>query len=134
MTAHLPARIDALPHSVIDIAEALGLRVVLGLMQNFGGQDLKFPKNPSPDHPIILALGETDGFALCQFMSGQQMYVPHGRGIRSIRSEVARLQARGMDRKAIAQLLRVSHRHVRRMANSAQDAAADDLQGDLFKE
>jgi hypothetical protein len=127
---HDPKAFDALPHSVIDIAEALGLRVALGLMQNFGGLDVKFPTKPPSDHPIILALGESDGIALCHYLSGQQMYVPHGRGIRSIKGEVQRLEAKGLDRKAIAKLLGVSQRHVRRVANAAQDSR----QGDLFSE
>ncbi len=127
MTSHLPARLDDLPASLVDVAEVLGLRVALLMIQNFGGQEVKFPVAPKPDHPVIKALGETDGLALCQYLGGQMIYVPHNRPRRSIRGDVARLEAGGMDRGAIARMLGVSQRHVRRMANSDADPRQPDL-------
>lgn len=124
----LPARIDDLPMSMVDVAETLGLRVVLALMQHFGGHDLRFPVRPGADHPVIKALGETDGFALCRFLDGAKVYVPHARRPRSILADVRRMEADGLDRGAIARALGVSQRHVRRMSNR-QD---DDRQPDLF--
>lgn len=130
MTAQLPTRIEALPMSLVDVAETLGMRVALALIQHFGGLEVKFPVNPKPDHAVILALGETDGLALCQFLSGAQIYVPHARPAKSVRADVMRMEARGMDRASIARALGVSTRHVRRVANRRDD----DRQPDLFSE
>ena len=69
----LPARIDDLPASLVDVAETLGLQVALSLIQNFGGLEVKFPARPRADHPVIKALGEEDGYALCEFLGGQQI-------------------------------------------------------------
>lgn len=130
MTFHAPVKLDDMPLSIIELAETLGMRVALALIQNFGGLEVKFPVAPKPDHPVILALGETDGLALCKYMGGGQMYVPHARPARSVRKDVARMEARGMDRNAIARALGVSTRHVRRVANQSADAR----QGVLFPE
>lgn len=126
MTNKLPARIDDLPTSLIDVAEILGLRVALGLIQSFGGQEIKFPTRPRQDHPVIKALGEADGIALCKLMGGQQVYVPLARAS-STRSDILALEARGMDRATIARTLGISQRHVRRMANRRSDPRQDDL-------
>lgn len=123
----LPASIDALPLSMVDVAETLGLRVALALIQNFGGQDVKWPVNPKPDHPVIKALGETDGRAVCSFLGGGPMYIPHMRR-KSIAADVAALEGQGLDRATIARALGVSTRHVRRVANRN----ADPRQADLF--
>jgi hypothetical protein len=118
----------ALPESLLDLAETLGVRVALKLMQEFGGQDLRIPKNPKPDHPIIKALGEEDGRAVCHFMTDQSIYVPHARaGAR--RHSVQELSATGRSRAEIARMLGLSTRHVRRLAK-----ASDPRQDDLFSE
>jgi Mor family transcriptional regulator len=127
--SHLPARIEGLPASLIDVAETLGVGVAVKLMQAFGGQEVKFPKAPGPDHPIIKALGEADGRALCDFLSGSLIYVPHGRARRSVRPEVLDLAAKGHDRREIARMLGISTRHVRRAANRADKGTR---QPDLF--
>lgn len=119
---------SGLPASLVDVAETLGLGVALALIQNFGGQDVKWPVNPRPDHPVIKALGEATGRAVCEYMGGQPLYVPHARPTRSAKGEIAELEARGMDRAAIARALGISMRHVRRMANRTGD---DDRQGAL---
>ena len=93
MNDNLPARISDLPSSLVDVAETLGQRVALALVQHFGGLEVKFPVRPRPDHPVIKALGETDGYALCAFLGGQQIYVPHIRPARSVRDQVLHLRA-----------------------------------------
>lgn len=115
-----------LPESMIDVAEALGLRIALRLMQEFGGRELRIPKSARPDHPLSKALGETDAAALCQFMGDQVVYIPHGRAA-GRRQAVQELEARGRTRGEIARLLGLSERHVRRISN-----ADDDGQSDLF--
>lgn len=62
--SHMPVRTEGLPASLIDLAETLGLGVALKLIQAFGGQEVKFPRHPGAEHPVIKALGETDGLSL----------------------------------------------------------------------
>lgn len=127
MNERLPARLNDIPASLIDVAETLGPRVAVALIDHFGGLEVKLPRRPRSDHPIIKALGETDGTALCEFLGGQSIYVPHNRA-GSRRAEILAMEAAGFDRAAIARRLQLSQRHVRRIANG-QD---DDRQGDLF--
>lgn len=119
--SHLPPARRELPASLLDVAEALGLRVALGLMQHFGGRDVKFPRDPAPDHEVVKALGEADAKAVCAFLSGQQVYVPHNRARRSYRPAVLDMQRRGMSRVEIARALGLSERHVRWLANRPAD-------------
>jgi len=125
----LPARTENLPMSLVDVAETLGMGAAMALMQAFGGQEIKFPKNPGPDHPIIKALGETDGHAVCRFLAGCLIYVPHGRTRRSARQDILALEAKGLGRREIARILGLSQRHVRRAANQP---SSDPAQRDLF--
>lgn len=127
MNRQLPARVDDLPTSLVDVAETLGLRVALSLMEHFGGLEIAFPMKPRPDHPIIKALGATDGHALCHFLGGQSIYVPR-RLNSTVAVDVQRLEAQGLDRATIARKLGISQRHVRRVANRSRD----DRQADLF--
>ncbi|GAA0311592.1 MULTISPECIES: helix-turn-helix domain-containing protein [Rhodovulum] len=124
-----PASTDGLPESLIDVAETLGLRVALRLIEVCGGQEVKFPKSPPPDHPIIKALGEEDGFALCRFLGGGMIYVPHARA-RAVRHQVGALEGQGLSRAQIARRLGISQRHVRRVANGRTARNPD--QPDLF--
>lgn len=127
-TRRLPQDLDDLPASLVELAEVLGFRVAVKLMQHFGGQEIKFPKFPGPDHPVIRALGETDGHALCSYLGGAAIYVPHSpRG--TTRRDVMALEAAGHDRRAIARRLGISQRHVRRTARTRSHR---DDQGDLF--
>lgn len=128
MTGNPPARIDDLPASLIDVAEILGMRVALALISEFGGREVKFPAHPRPDHPVIKALGEKDGLAICSLLRGQQVYVPHARAA-STRADIVSLEKRGLDRAAIARKLGISQRHVRRVANHHR---SDPRQSGLF--
>ncbi len=131
MSGNLPIPVDGLPKSLVDVAESLGVRVALKLIAEFGGLEMKFPKKPSADHPIILALGESDGYALCEFMSGCATYVPHARSGTKAR-DVRRLVQQGMDRNKVAQELKISVRHVRRIVNKADFVDFNQLE--LFDE
>lgn len=117
----LPARLEDLPRSLIDVAETLGMGVAVKLMQIYGGQEVKFPTAPGTDHPVIKAMGEKDGLALCHFLGGILIYVPHGRARKSSRADILKLEAAGHDRREIARLLGLSQRHVRRQANQEPD-------------
>lgn len=119
-----------LPLSIIDMVETLdefhgagtGMRVALKLVQAFGGRDVKFPKTPAANHPVVTALGMDDAALLCQHLSGNQIYVPHGRAARSQKAAVLALEAAGRDRAAIAAALGISERHVRRLAHQSDPA------------
>lgn len=113
--------IAGLPVSLRDVAETLGLPIVLKLIEHFGGAEIKFPKWPAEDHPVLQTLGKEDGKALCDFLSGGFIYVPHAKARKSIRVDVLALQEQGKERREIARLLGVSQRHVRRMANKSHD-------------
>ena len=128
MNENLPARLEDLPVSLVDVAETLGLPAAVTLIRHFGGQEVKFPTRPHDDHPIIKALGGEIGYALCKFLGGQMIYVPLARPQR-LRAEVLRLQAAGHDRARIARMLGISQRHVRRIAN---DHHSDPRQPGLF--
>lgn len=119
--------VKEIPSSLSDVAETLGLEVALKLIAHFGGQEVKFPKRPRDDHPIIAALGKEAGYALCDFMSGGMVYVPHTRARRSIRLDVLALEQSGKERAEIARILGVSQRHVRRMANKSCNPDQYDL-------
>ncbi len=111
-----PDKFELLPGSLVDLAETLGLRVALALIQHFGGLDLRIPKSPGPDHPILKALGEADGRAVCRFLGGAMVYIP--RGGQGGRWRQARdLADKGMTRGEIARALGLSQRHVRRLTN-----------------
>lgn len=112
--------LEGLPASLVDVAETLGLRVALALIQHFGGREMRFPKNPGPDHPVLIALGETDGRALCMFLADMTMYVPHARPAANRRS-AADLARKGKTKGDIARLLGLSQRHVRRLTNGTTD-------------
>lgn len=114
-----------LPLSIIDMVETLdefhgagtGLRVALKLIANYGGRDIKFPNVPSDDHPVVSALGMDDARALCQFLGGKQIYVPHNRPRKSYRDAVRAMQDEGRNRAEIALALGLSERYIRMIAN-----------------
>lgn len=116
---------DAVPSSLIDVAETLGLPIAFKLIEHYGGTEIKFPKHPAADHHVLQALGKDDGLALCNFLSGGLIYIPHMRVRRSARADVLSLQEQGRSRREIALLLGISQRHVRRMANREPSAQLD---------
>lgn len=116
-----PSLERGLPASLIDVAETLGARIAIKLMQAYGGQEIKFPKRPHDAHPVLVALGREDGLRLCEFLSGGLIYVPHGRARPSAVQDVLTLQAEGRGRAEIARMLGISQRHVRRVANRPAD-------------
>lgn len=106
-----------LPESLQDLADTLGVGIALKLIAHFGGTERKFPKFPADDHPIIVALGKDDGKAVCDYLGGDFIYIPHGRPRRSVRSDVLELVRQGKSRSEIARMLGISQRWVREVAN-----------------
>ncbi|SCX30568.1 Mor transcription activator family protein [Agrobacterium sp. DSM 25558] len=106
-----------LPESLQDVADMIGISVALKLVAHFGGTEIKFPKKPADDHPILVALGKEDGKAVCELLAGDFIYIPHGRPRRSVRADVLELERQGKSRAVIARLLGISQRWVREVAN-----------------
>ena len=129
MSDNLPARIDDLPPSLADIAETLGMRIAVGLIEHFGGLDIKFPQEPPADHPVVKALGAKDALALCQFLGGGAMYVPRGRKTGTRRADVLALHRQGLREGDIARRLQISGRYVRMLLSDAGDYRQADLFG-----
>lgn len=115
---------DGLPESLVDLAEALGLRIALVFMREFGGREIRIPKKPGLEHPVLQALGEKDGRALCHYLADQTIYVPHCHATGRRRS-VLDMIASGKTQGSIARQLKLSERHVRRIANSAPSDTPD---------
>jgi len=82
MTSFPRTALDHVPPSLVDVAETVGLSAAIKLMQHYGGQEVQFPRLPRRNHEVISVLGEEDAYALCHFLSGQRIYVPHGRARR----------------------------------------------------
>lgn len=119
----------SLPESIEMIAETIGVRLALKLVQTFGGLEVSFPARPHDTHPVIIALGKEDGYAICDYMAGSAMSVPHCKPPRNAKAAIAKLEAEGLSRAEIARRLGLTQRHVRRMANSPPST-----QMDLFSE
>ncbi|QQM29066.1 hypothetical protein JET14_12025 [Martelella lutilitoris] len=113
----LPDRRETLPQSIEEIADTIGVRLALKLVQTFGGQEVKFPVKPHDRHPVILALGKEDGLRICDYMGGQRFSVPHCRPRRNAKADIERLEAQGLTRGQIARRLGLTERWVRKMAN-----------------
>lgn len=118
-----------LPASVEDIAETIGVRLALKIVQAFGGLEVSFPRRPDDGHPVIIALGRRDGYEICKYMGGSTVSVPHCRPPRNARAQIARLEAEGLSRGEIARRLGLTQRWVRKLAN-----APPARQLDLFDE
>lgn len=80
--------------------------------------EIKFPVRLHDEHRVIQALGKEDGYAICKYMGGSFVSVPHCRPPRNAKAAIAKLEAEGLSRGEIARRLGLTQRHVRRMANA----------------
>ena len=117
MTKNLPISMDAVPQSLLDIAEAFGMEVVQKLIEYFGGTDVKFPKHPADDHKVLKVLGVEEGRKLCFFLSGQKFYVPSNKNNGGKRRRAEALLAQNSTMDEVARELLVSTRQLRRIVN-----------------
>ena len=106
-----------LPASIRDIAEALGLEIVIKLVQHFGGVELRIPHKLHADHKLMV-LGEEDAQALCAFCPEDTILVPISLNPRVTVARIRELEGRGLKRWQIARELGVTQRHIRRKANA----------------
>ena len=120
--------VEELPVSIQDIAEALGMKIVVKLVEHFGGVELRIPHNLKPDHKLMV-LGREDAEALCNFCPEDTILVPVCLDKKRLKKQVHDLEQRGLKRWEIARQLRISQRHVRRLANAK---SKDTRQIDMF--
>lgn len=120
--------IDDLPKGIRDIAEVLGLGLTARLVAHFGGVELRIPQKLHPEHKLM-ALGEEDARALCEFCPGDTILVPVSLDRQRLAARVRELEGHGLKRWQIARKLGISQRHVRRLANGSPP---DNRQGSLF--
>lgn len=106
-----------IPASMEDVVDVFGLGVAIQLMSLYGGRDVLFPKKLREGHLWYTVFGADIAEKLCHHLSGQKMYVPRG-GARQTLREIKELEKRGKKRHEIARTLRISERHVRRLAGS----------------
>ena len=121
--------INTLPASMQGIADTLGLGVVLALVDNFPGLELRVPHRLRDNHQLM-ALGQVQAEMLCAHYGGDTIHVPLTLDRSRLKRQVDDLQAKGLKRQEIAKELGITQRHVRRLAN--RDDPPDDRQFDLF--
>lgn len=118
-----------IPTSLADVAEVCGNRAALALLAHFEGLDLYFPHNPTPDHPIIKALGEKDGQAVCHHLAGETVTIPL-RSAQKRKARIRELHHAGYSTARIAREMKMTQRWVRMVVRTLPDAR----QGGLFGE
>lgn len=109
----MPDTSSPIPLSLADVEAQFGQSVALQLMQLFGGLDVRFSKTPKPE--MVQVMGMELAQEVCDFLRGQQFYVPHGR-VGQRHQEVKQLQAKDLPQGEIARQLGLSVRHVRRLS------------------
>lgn len=124
------AHIGAIPASMQDIADVFGLSMVIALVHNFAGLELRIPHRLKDDHQLM-KLGRDNAEALCDYCPGDTIHVPITLDRSRLKRQVDDLQAKGFKRQEIAQELGITQRHVRRLANREDP---DDRQFDLFSD
>ena len=122
---------DALPASMQDIADAFGLGMVIALVDNFGGLELRIPHRLTDDHKLMV-LGRIQAEMLCDTYAGDTIHVPLTLDRKRLKRQVDDLQAKGFKRQEIARELGITQRHVRRLANA--EPPPDDRQLDMFSD
>lgn len=109
--------IEALPKSIRDIAETLGMTIVFQLVEHFGGVELRIPHSLKPDH-MLMVLGEEHAKMLCRYCPEDTIHVPMSLFGKRLKKQIDALEERGFKRWQIARELNISQRHVRRLANT----------------
>lgn len=117
-----------LPVSMQEIAELIGVKNAIALMDNIGGLEKYYiPKNPKIEHELAKIIGLDNLVKLSEQFGGDEISFPKGsfRDLKKSRIFDAKGSAR-----AIAKRLGVTQRYVRKVRN----LNANDNQGDLFSE
>lgn len=121
---------SSLPVSVRELAETLGLGIVIKLVEHFGGVELRIPHKLSANHKLM-KLGLEHAEALCEYCPEDTILVPVSLDRKRLKSRVNLLADKGLKRWEIALELGITQRHVRRLANGA---TANTNQIDMFED
>ena len=116
-----------MPKSVAEMTDVLGLRLVVKLVEHFGGVELKIPRTLHEGHPLMI-LGQEDAGALCEYAGSDTILVPVSLMTGQRGELIAKLEKMGFTRWQIAREIGICQRHVRRLANGNKN----DRQGELF--
>lgn len=111
---------SGLPASIRDIAETLGLEIVIKLVEHFGGVELRIPHKLHDKHKLMV-LGLDHAQALCEYCPEDTILVPVSLTARPNTKTVQQLEDQGLKRWEIARELGITQRHVRRLANSSYE-------------
>ncbi len=109
---------QALGPTLAEVADATSIMVALKLSEHLGGRHVQVPKVPSPQSPLVKAVGSEAAVAICERLAGGWLYVPIRPGER-VRIRVMR--AAGIPVCQIARHLNCSERHVYRVLAEADD-------------
>lgn len=126
------ADIDSLPKSLRDLAEEHGLRLVLRLIQEFGGVGVKVPKECGQHTELVRKLGADDANLVISMCAGQKIEVPRSAlNQKSKMDHILSLAARRWRHTDIAREVGCTDRWVRWViANNS--AKPDKRQIDMF--
>jgi len=92
----------SLPASMQDIADTFGLGMVISLVDQFGGLELRIPKTLSDDHQLM-KLGRLQAQMLCDYCGGgETIHVPLTLDRKRLKRQVDDLEAKGWKRQKIA--------------------------------
>lgn len=111
---------SGLPASVRDIAETLGLEIVIKLVEHFGGVELRIPHKLHDSHKLMV-MGIDHATQLCEYCPEDTIFVPVSLNARPNTRTVQQLEDQGLKRWEIARELGITQRHVRRLANSSYE-------------
>ena len=83
-------------------------------MRIFAGERVYIPSDIYPDHPLVKAIGLKLAQELCKFFGGIQYEIPNTVHHLDRRRKAQKLARDGFSNQAIAKILHVSRRTVRR--------------------
>lgn len=99
-----------------ELLDTLGRETFDKLRECFGGSEIKPPKHPADDHPIVIALGREEAEFFCEEFGGIRLYVPKAGDCFEARDEfIRRAIGNGIRRTEIARSLDISERQLRRI-------------------
>ena len=133
---------DALPHSLAEIIDAIGIGATLKLVEAFGGIRVYVPSADTlrssqhlarDGHPLARAIGVEAACKLAQLRAGEFLELPRATAyMRAMRDAAIRDGLENASAAALAQQYHTTRRNIFRIKAAGGDAA-DDAQPDLFR-
>lgn len=108
------------------VLKAAGPEALRRAAAKVGGKRIYVPRNPGPNHPLVVALGRAAADAVCAKVGGDG-FVRFPRGIARIRLEIAKqMVIEKKSASAIQAALDITHRHAERLKARAKKALKAD--------